>query len=115
MIGGTSNEGLMMAYPILVTNLTKPLDTLRNNTNYFAPLYELGMDVDSVKSEEIGTLLKKMYYGCTQPSKTNTEGYFTVSLLIKHLYLQLSNWNSYFSIQVTCISGMVFKELCCHV
>ena len=82
MIGGTSNEGLIMAYPIHITNLTKPLDTLRSNTNYFAPLYELGLNVESVESEKIGTLLKKMYYGCTQPSKTNTEGYFTVSLLI---------------------------------
>lgn len=82
MIGGTSNEGLMLAYPINVTNLTKPLDMLRSNTKYFAPLHELGMDVNAVKSKKIGALLKKMYYGCTEPSTTNTEGYFAVILFI---------------------------------
>ena len=82
MIGGTSNEGLLMAFPIQLENSTKPLDTLRSNTNYFAPLYELGLDVDAVESKRIGIILKNLYYGCTQPSKTNMEGYFTVSLFI---------------------------------
>ena len=81
MIGGTSNEGLLMAYQIQIANLTKPLDMLRNNSNYFVPLHELGLDVDATECDKIGCILKKLYYGCTRPSKTNTEGYFTVSLM----------------------------------
>lgn len=89
MIGGTSNEGLLMAYPIQMTNSTKPLDILRSNINYFAPLHELGLDVNAMESIKIGTILKKLYYGCTQPSKTNTEGYFTVSKFYKNFMFDM--------------------------
>lgn len=77
MIGGSSYEGLMMSYSLNVLNVSKPVDILRN-TNYFTPSYELGLKVDSESSAKYGKILKKLYYGCTEPSKTNTEGALTV-------------------------------------
>ena len=77
MIGGSSYEGLMMSYSLNVLNVSKPVDVLRN-TNYFTPSYELGLKVDSESSAKYGKMLKQLYYGCTQPSKTNTEGALTV-------------------------------------
>ncbi|CAO1344150.1 unnamed protein product [Diamesa hyperborea] len=76
MIGGSSYEGLMMSYSLNVLNVSKPVDILRN-TNYFTPSYELGLKVDSESSAKYGKILKKLYYGCTEPSKTNTEGALT--------------------------------------
>ena len=72
MIGGSSYEGLMMSYSLNVLNVSKPVDVLRN-TNYFTPSYELGLDVNGESCAKYGKILKQLYYGCTQPSRTNTE------------------------------------------
>ncbi|CAO1331259.1 unnamed protein product [Diamesa serratosioi] len=76
MIGGSSYEGLMMAFSLNVLNVSKPVDVLRNS-NYFTPSYELGLNVNDENCTKYGKILKQLYYGCTQPSKTNTEGALT--------------------------------------
>lgn len=76
MIGGVSNEGLIMAYWFNVLKDYTSLDILQKNPANFAPFLETGFDVNDPRSVEFGKLLKQTYYGCTQPSKSNIEGYF---------------------------------------
>jgi cholinesterase len=75
MIGGVSNEGLLMGFSFEVLKDFGPLEMLQD-PKYFAPLLETGLDADDPRSVEFGRLLKQTYYGCTQPSKTNLDGYF---------------------------------------
>lgn len=75
MIGGVSNEGLIMGYWFGVLKDFSALTTLQNS-KYFAPLLETGFSADDSRSIEFGKILKQTYYGCTQPSKSNIEGYF---------------------------------------
>ena len=111
MIGGSSYEGLMMAFSLNVLNVSKPVDVLRN-TNYFTPSYELGLNVNDDSCAKYGKILKQLYYGCTRPSKTNTEGALTVRvfcLICLHILLHY-----FFSTVRTFISGTGYKELYCH-
>jgi cholinesterase len=75
LIGGVSNEGLIMGYFLNVEKDLSALDMLKNS-KYFAPLLETGFSCDDPRSVEFGKILKQAYYGCTQPSKSNIEGYF---------------------------------------
>lgn len=75
MIGGVSNEGLIMGYWFGVLKDFTAL-TMLNDSKYFAPLLETGFAADDPRSVEFGRILKQTYYGCTQPSKSNIEGYF---------------------------------------
>ena len=76
MIGGVSNEGLIMGYYFGVMNDFSAL-TMLQDSKYFAPLIETGFSADDPRSVEFGKILKQTYYGCTQPSKSNIEGYFS--------------------------------------
>ena len=75
MIGGVSNEGLILGYWFGVLIDFKAINILQD-PKYFAPLIETGYKVDDPRSVEFGKMLKQVYYGCTEPSKSNTEGYF---------------------------------------
>lgn len=75
LIGGVSNEGLIMGYWFGVAKDYSLLKILEDS-KYFAPLLETGFSADDPRSIEFGKILKQAYYGCTQPSKSNIEGYF---------------------------------------
>jgi carboxylesterase type B len=74
MLGGTSFEGLLRAN-FMQENATRVLQ----NFNYFAPLLELGLNVDSEKAKVYGKRIKEVYYGLMKPSNTNQEPYLHVS------------------------------------
>lgn len=74
MIGGTSFEGLLRA------NFMPEVGAkILQNFNYFAPLYELGLSVDSEKAKEYGKRIKEVYYGLLKPSAANQEPYLHVN------------------------------------
>lgn len=75
MVGGTSFEGLLRAN-YMKEKVTKVLE---NNFNYFAPLLELGIDVNSEKAKAYGRRIKEVYYGLMKPSNSNQEPYLHVS------------------------------------
>lgn len=74
LIGGTSNEGLIMG----LMNPTRNYDgaLVLKNVNYFTPSLDLGLDPDGPKAAEYGKILKETYYGSSTPSTTNLEPYF---------------------------------------
>lgn len=78
VLGGTSNEGLLMAFAINLMGTDAPVTALQNSAN-FAPLLELELAPGDAKAIEYGKILKQAYYGFTIPSKTNLEGYFYYS------------------------------------
>lgn len=71
LIGGTSNEGLIMSFDKTFANVEA-----MQNSNYFAPVLELGIDLEDPRAVEFGKIIKQTYYGCTTPSKSNLEGYY---------------------------------------
>lgn len=75
LIGGVSNEGLIMGFWFGVMKDFSALKMLEDS-KYFTPFLETGLTADDPKSAELGKVLKQTYYGCTQPSKSNIEGYF---------------------------------------
>lgn len=74
MIGSCSNEGIFF-----LDNMFQHL-SLENCLKSFHKWlpYELNVKFGSEKSVEYGEVLKKLYYGCTEPSKVNLQGYFHV-------------------------------------
>lgn len=76
MIGGCTNEGLVMSMEFNLRHKYSTLDNLRNFPNYFAPFLETGLTIDDPKAVEFGKIIKKAYYGFTEPSKTNIDGYY---------------------------------------
>lgn len=74
IIGGCSNEGLL--FELFLTQKPKIL-TVLENFNFAVPA-EFGLDAASAKCSEHGKMMKKMYYGCTEPSFNNKEGFFCV-------------------------------------
>lgn len=74
VIGGTSFEGLLRAN-FMFDKAVKVLE----NTSYFAPLFELGLNADSEKAQEYGKRIKEVYYGLLKPSVANQEPYLHVN------------------------------------
>lgn len=75
MIGATSNEGILRA-----NSNAEEISRIMQNTNLFAPLMELGIDVNSEKAKKYGRQLKEVYYGDSQPSPSNQQPYLKVSV-----------------------------------
>lgn len=75
MIGGTSFEGILRAN-FMKENVVKVLQ----NFNYFAPLLDLGLTVNSPKAAEYGKRIKEVYYGLLKPSVPSQEAYLYVRL-----------------------------------
>lgn len=75
LIGGVSNEGLIMGFEIEALNDPSVFEVMEDS-KYFAPLLETGFDADDPRSVEYGKVLKQTYYGCLKPSISNKEGYF---------------------------------------
>lgn len=73
LIGGTSNEGLLMG---LDPTKKYPGALALQNINYFTPSFDLGLDPEDPKAAEYGKMIKPIYYGDSTPSKTNLECYF---------------------------------------
>ncbi len=75
LIGGCSNEGLLIGFFVnfMKLDLRKMFEKFYNNL----PL-ELAISCGSEKSVEYAKMLKKLYYGCTEPSVANLQGYFYV-------------------------------------
>lgn len=75
LIGGCSNEGIFILLEIDQQNSSIE-NFLKNFARALPP--ELNVKFGSEKSLEYGKELKKLYYGCTEPSKMNLQGYFDV-------------------------------------
>lgn len=74
LIGGNSEEGLfclngIKENPSILSNL--------KDFEYLVPL-ELDLVRTSQRCKEVGKQMKKFYYGETEPSFENREGYLTV-------------------------------------
>jgi carboxylesterase type B len=82
MIGGTSFEGLLRA-----NYLQENVVNVMQNINYFAPLTELGLNVNSEKAAKYGKIIKEVYYGLLRPSKSNQEPYLHVMIFNYRHYL----------------------------
>lgn len=76
MIGGCSNETVFMIP--LYTSDTYDLELLLKNFKNALP-FELNVKFRSEKSIEYGKELMKLYYGCTEPSRANLQGFLDVS------------------------------------
>lgn len=72
---GDSFEGILMSV-YAKDCWVKPLQ----NYNYFAPIIELGIDVNSEKAEKYGKIIKEIYFGDKVPSMENHENYLHVRL-----------------------------------
>lgn len=84
LIGATSNEGILRAN----SDADKISDVLQNS-NYFAPVIELGIDIQSDKATEYGKRIMEIYYKGSKPSASNQQPYLYVKnhdRLIKDLY-----------------------------
>lgn len=82
MIGGCSNEGLfLMPYFKEFEKIHETLSIER----YVATEFELKKD--DPKRNDFGSQIKKLYYGCTEPSESNLVGYFEVSRYFKGFYV----------------------------
>lgn len=75
LTGATSNECIIS----LRSNAAEMIDVMKN-TKYFAPLVQLGIDVNSDKAEEYGQLVKKLYYGNSTPSESCMMPYLKVKM-----------------------------------
>ena len=76
LIGGTSNEGLLMGLKCVNPTGDYSAALAMQNPNFFVPAFDLGLSPDDPKIAEYGHALKELYYGSTTPSKTNLESYF---------------------------------------
>jgi cholinesterase len=73
IIGGTSNEGLLMTFFPDPEN--KRIQTLEDSTN-FTPFLELNLKHGNLKAKKFGKTLKELYYGTTTPTESNMLPYF---------------------------------------
>jgi carboxylesterase type B len=73
LVGACSNEGLLMYFHAAMYNLD--LNLFLKKFHQALPL-ELGLKYGDEKSQKYGAILKKLYYGCTEPSFQNFQGYF---------------------------------------
>jgi hypothetical protein len=104
MIGGNSNEGIMIIF--YVNTYHDPL------INFYTRFYnnlpiELKIEPGSDKAIKYGKSLKKLYLGCTEPSDNNLQGYLHVK--IYNVLVEIVNF--FFSFQRTFIFGMECREL----
>lgn len=75
LIGATSNEGILR-----INSEAEKTSKLFQNLNYFAPVSQLGLDLNSEKAKEYGKTLKKLYYGSSQVSEKNQLPYIYVRM-----------------------------------
>lgn len=73
LIGATSNEGILRA-----NSDAENISKLMQNERYFAPVSQLGIELDSAKAQEYGKRLKELYYGSSTPSASNQQPYLSV-------------------------------------
>lgn len=82
MIGGCSNEGLFfMPYLKQFGKIHETLSIERHVATEFE--WKKG----DPKRNYFGSQIKKLYYGCTEPSESNLVGYFEVSRFFNPFYV----------------------------
>lgn len=77
MIGACSNEGFFLKYHNKIRNLD--MKEFLKNFGQVIPL-ELNVKFGSEKAKEYAKVLRKLYYGETELSEDNLQGYYDVSL-----------------------------------
>lgn len=73
MIGATSNEGILR-----VNSDADKISALLQDSRFFAPLVQLGVDLKSEKAGVYGNQLKELYFGQSSPSVKNQQPYLDV-------------------------------------
>jgi cholinesterase len=73
IIGGTSNEGLLMLF--IVDPKNKRMQFMEDSTN-FTPFLDLNLKKNDPKAKKFGKILKELYYGSSTPSVSNMLPYF---------------------------------------
>jgi cholinesterase len=73
LIGATSNEGILRA-----NSQAEEISRLLQNESFFAPVNELGIDVESDKAKVYGKMLMDVYYKGSKPSAANQQPYLYV-------------------------------------
>jgi cholinesterase len=92
MIGATSNEGILRA-----NSDSENISRLLQNEKYFAPVVELGIDVNSKKAHEYGKRIMQAYYKGSKPSASNQQPYLSVRLnLLQLSFSYLISYKVYF-------------------
>ncbi|KAG5667650.1 hypothetical protein PVAND_015624 [Polypedilum vanderplanki] len=73
IFGGTSNEGLLMAF--FPDNNKERIEGLKNSSN-FAPLLDLNLDKNDPKAQKFRKILKELYFGEIEPTVSNMLPYY---------------------------------------
>jgi len=104
MVGGTSFEGILRA------NFMKEVAVrILQNFNYFAPIVELGLELNSSKAAQYGKRIKEVYYGLLRPTVSNQEPYLHVRVPCSHYAFTRFNTHCVNSLYPTAGSGTEFK------
>jgi hypothetical protein len=74
IIGANSLEGSAYLYMVSDTMF----DVLKQ-VSYYAPLREIGLDVDDERAKTLGRRIKEIYYGKLEAKAANPEPYLRVS------------------------------------
>lgn len=81
MIGGTSDEGL-----VIYKSLKSQPDILKKSDLFQMVLpSDLVTDRNDEKAQVIGQKLKEYYYGCEEPSFENSSGFLKVNSIVYYL------------------------------